>query len=726
MLNVFPIRLTAFLLLLLCGPCPSVLAQEDLEAEAALSARVQKYLPRCFPKLQRRARVRVAIMGDSVSLYYLPTEADRYNREKVWHYHFLKQLTDRFYYSGGVVEAPTSRTPDHTLPPPVEVPEGEDPPLPPRGEVLPLSAKIPGGPEILFENFAKGGAPSIQSLQVLSTYGLDQNPDLVLWMFGVNDANTGVPLAAYRNALSLVIKTCKEKQIDLVIAGPSLICGESLQRLSATLPYSKIAQHLAKEANVLYVDMARALTTLPFTPPFDATESFASYHKALRELYTHHGEVDELHPNAKGQQIMGQAAWGALNEDPEPDILKPSGYFAHPEQEGSGPNLFIALHQPPVPEGQVAEPLAGIGITVLGQPGGWKRAGEDSYLVKEFVDHRNMRIPLVPSMEGVPGVIPASETTTASAIVYEGTTARLINLTIPVTPISVDIPIERLEGIAGDLLLDCKVTNTGAEFKGTAVVEWLDKKLELAVAMEAKSTKPLKIRLPLPQGNAAQGPLKVTLKAGDHTIVSERMIDATRNFLPDQKLVMKTRDAATSPPTLSVNADRVGLYTTFELPPIKAAPAAGTPIATLVLMIDARGPTERGKPGYVDRWQINVPEKDGPVGFDRLRPACFGTGYDRDAPSSAIRASVKTEASGKRKVQIDVPRNYFYLHQWSLAESGQNTLGFNAKVYLPADDPATVAEWAIVKTAFHDNDATALGVLQLTPKSTGEWSVRIY
>ena len=166
------------------------------------------------------------------------------------------------------------------------------------------------------------------------------------------------------------------------------------------------------------------------------------------------------------------------------------------------------------------------------------------------------------------------------------------------------------------------------------------------------------------------------------------------------------------------------------MPPAK--PVADAALAAVVnLMIDARGPAEMTRPGFVDRWNFDVPWADGPLTVRKLRPAIFGNGYDRQINPASIRAALKTEKSGTRIVTVDIPKNDFYLHQWSLATNGQNTLGINAGVALldPATSPPGFPPafyWSLMNNGFHDNDAGGLGVLQLTPAKSGTWSVRIY
>jgi hypothetical protein len=148
--------------------------------------------------------------------------------------------------------------------------------------------------------------------------------------------------------------------------------------------------------------------------------------------------------------------------------------------------------------------------------------------------------------------------------------------------------------------------------------------------------------------------------------------------------------------------------------------------------IDARGPEARGTLGYVDSLPLEIPWQDGPVAVKKTKPAVFGSGYDRELDADNIRANVKTNRDGTRWVTLEIPRVYFYLHQWSLLESGQNTLGLNVNVStLAFTDDAPDGRflpsqtWKLANTTFPRRDARGLAVLELKSRPSGSWSVRI-
>lgn len=693
------------------------------QAEAEFLPRIEKFLPHSINKLRIRAKLRVAILGDNISLYDLPQKEDRFNRHKVWHYHFLKQLGQRFYYAGGPTESASSLTPRHIEPPATPPPAaGEQPILPPRGEIPPLNVYIENSPTIEITNYSRRGATSICALQALTTNFPDQPPDLVLWMYGSNDASQSVPLRSYADALAQVIKTCQESRTDLIVVSPPPLYGGDVRQLGLVLPYMESARELATAAGILFVDLPSGMGQFPITDPPEITTLYPHFVKHLGKYYDHQGSPHSILPNASGHKKMGDTVWKNLLESPPVDTLKPTSYFSLAAAKDNSPNLFIAVHQPP-PEDTTLEtkPMEEVFITVLEQPGGWVRTENATFQVKSFTGRRNTRVLLSPAA-GRTAINPLGESCATGFILHEGKSSRFISLKSPIVPVSIDIPSQRIEGIAGDMLIETLIHNKQQEeLKGTATAQWLDRRMELSVAVPPASTKSLKIRLPLPATKFARGPLMFSLKSGEQTYTCQRMIDGSQNFTANERMNLTGPAGSKDMPILSVNLDRSGLYSRFEIP------AYSKDCKTSVsLMIDARAPDQRGKFGYVDAWHIAVPGSDGPFQLQALPRAVFGIGYDREINPLTIRAHASTENGGKRIVKIDIPRNNFYLHEWSTTDRGQNTLGYNAMVEISGTTTAAPRTWKLISSDYDDPDVTSLGVLQLNSKSTGEWSLRVY
>lgn len=787
-------------LLVICGLLGAVLsgampaqevAAEDAGLSTAETARLTQYLPRTFPKLLRRHRVRVVVLGDSISNYYTPA-ADCHRREKSWHHVFLQRLADRFFFTGSVRDAFAR---ENTGLGAVATETLESPPsLPPRGEVPPLLARIAGGPEIVLHSFARDGATAVQALQPLTTGAFDYNPDLVLFMFGTNDANSNAPVAAFRQSLEAVVGLCRSHQADLIVVGPPLIFGSPLQ-LARTRPFARAARQIAGKAGVLFADAGKALGRVAQEAAPDEKTAWQVFLDAVAKSYRHEGKLDALHPNAAGHETIANAVWESLFSGEMEDSFHPTAGLVLADAPSKFPSLLLTLHepaepklaanpqahggpaanmpQPPAPDAEAekfsAPPVSpaakqhpltsghaavdaadsrppaavtGVVLSVLPVDSQWQLVEEPTFAVKEFSGRRTMRLPLGP-LAATGSNAYCGESVTVSFVLHDGIFSRLLDVDAGVLPIAMEIPIGRQEGIAGDLSLDCTLVNLEQEpFHGTATVHWLARSYDLEVAVEGKSTKPLRLRVPIPTAGPSplREPFKVTLKSGERQYLFLRTIEATRNLGLGEKYPLTPGAAGTEKmppgqfmPTVMVKADAVGLYTSFELPPLPEQRSAALPSATVSLSIDARAPGDRGKPGFVDLLSVDIPWQDGPASVRQPHPAIFGNGYDRELNSAHFRASVATESAGRRLVRIDIPRNYFYLHQWSLVEAGQNTLGFDAVLSLPAfsaEQPegyfAPENAWELSQSSFPRRDTQRLSVLELRTKPSGAWTVRIF
>jgi hypothetical protein len=227
-----------------------------------------------------------------------------------------------------------------------------------------------------------------------------------------------------------------------------------------------------------------------------------------------------------------------------------------------------------------------------------------------------------------------------------------------------------------------------------------------------------------------------------------REIECSRNIRLDEMVTLKAQSSnvADAPPvaeagkqesiitlTCMADSDSKGIYFIVELPPADSLRSSKIPSAVVEIALDGRAADKRGQPGFVDPLRLEVPWEDQRFELARLRPAVFGDGYDRDLDPRYFLASVTTLPSGRRQVRLSIPRNYFYLHAWSLGKSGQYTLGLNATVSLAAVTVETPdgffpadRVFSLVSPGVSRFDAQGLGVLELRREDSPFWSARLY
>ncbi len=743
------------LLLAVCLTGTAVPAAAE-ELSAAQREQIAKFLPRSHPRMVKRDTeepLRVVVLGDSISNFYQP-EADLcYDLDLAWHSVFLHLLADHFFLTGGVRQVgPVRRTSGAE-----RVPDQDAP----SAEAKPLNVTT-HGMAVEVTTLARDGATVLQAFQSLTTEAFDNDPDLVLLMYGTNDAFAGVALHTYRQTLEAAAALCRSRGVDLIMAGPPLICGgDDRSTLALTRPYARIVREVAEKAGVLSVDAGAAQALTEAAPDGPATDVLARVRRHVRRQYDHTGTTDYFHPNTLGHRIIGEAVWKALHRSPDSATLTATGSFTLPAAADACGTLEITLRKAPSPEVQHAA------ISVLGfdrvwhpleqlpaanAPKEWSAADA----VASIRNGRTFRVPCNSKKPSAPNPgarvdLPFGEddSVTASALVSDGNWIRLMEVSAPMLPVAVSFPTGRIEASGKEISLELAATNAEATpFDGTAELEWRGHVESFPIKLEPSKRTSFRVKLPLPETTAVphfKSTVTLRLKRAAAAYAFVREIEFSRNLALEEtvELANRSRMVADVPPAPSepgeaphatIKGDASGLYLVVDLPPASAATGASMHSAEIEVTIDARPPDQRGTIGFCDHILLQVPWRDGRFPVKKLRPALFGNGYDRDLNERFFLASLTTQRDSRRQVRLSIPRNYFYLHQWSLRADGQNTLGLNLIVSLvefgeasPSGSFPFQKSYALVSPGMTRNDALALGVLDLhaTPPAAG-WSVRFY
>lgn len=158
----------------------------------------------------------------------------------------------------------------------------------------------------------------------------------------------------------------------------------------------------------------------------------------------------------------------------------------------------------------------------------------------------------------------------------------------------------------------------------------------------------------------------------------------------------------------------------------------GQGAARVDLTLDARPSEMRDEPGYAGTVTATYNSDDGPAEIKKLVQAAFGEGYDRKLDMAYIKASTATLGDGAKRFSLEIPRAYFYLHEWNTS-SVESNLGVNLVVTLQTIDSETGNPvflkkniYALVDSGVHRDDTDGLGTLELVDKSSGRWTIRIH
>ena len=151
----------------------------------------------------------------------------------------------------------------------------------------------------LFVNAAVNGSTVAEFAVGDSTALWSLRPTVCSIMFGVNDSKAGADAAAaYGEHLAGVVRLAAESGAAVVLHVPTPVVGEQRTGLRASLPrYAEVARGVAAAEGAILVDHDAA---------FHAASDLAA-----TDLMD-----DELHPNARGHELIASAMLEAMRRAP--------------------------------------------------------------------------------------------------------------------------------------------------------------------------------------------------------------------------------------------------------------------------------------------------------------------------------------------------------------------------------------------------------------------------
>jgi lysophospholipase L1-like esterase len=761
-------RATLGLLLLLAPASPGMAAEFRLTP--VQEAHLKGLLPRTLAKLQQRERIRVVSVGDSISTFYQPPGFPRYDSSMAWQGRLLSRLGGYYFYHGTEDVDPhreiTASQKEATsawarFASEMEIwqrtKQGEAP-LPPdalrfradlespvamgasdlvRRNSAGAQQSLPGT-AIQIHNLARDGAQAAQALEALGPEAFPPAPapptDLVTICYGVNDAANNLTLDSYRAFLTAAVKLCQKKGPEILLAAPPVSFDAGAPRLSLgrTRPYAQIAKEVALATGVAFVDLGAALVEAPSDlASLTASDAFAAAIIPVTRHFSYRSDTpDTLHPNAAATLMAGERAAGQLLDGPSGGPVEVSGSV-----EITGPTeaiLQLRIFNPTTAaRSVVVSPLSFLGWQL-------KTGTPDAAFNLTPGKARRLNLALEPTTSGP---APDGHVIRGSLILSDDDRQQIVDVVLPLRPLSLTWPEGRLDAASGEVLLTATLTNHSQEpVKGTALVQWMGKDQPLPFSLEPKQSMPLPLRLALPDPAGtlrfdSTVALQITLP--DRALRFERHVEGVRHLGLEQRIPLKPADPspAASPDAaaetaLTAFADARGLYFFIDAPSTSgSAGKPGSSWGIVDVQIDGRKAGENGTLGFVDRLSATIPWTDGPIALRKIRPAAFGHPYHYDYHPDGFRVSATTRPDGSRRIEFNIARVNLVQHEWSLDGSGQNSLGFNVRV--TRHDPVTgryipAQTQILTGSAFGVTDARSLTLLELSRTPSTRWSLRIF
>lgn len=678
-------------------------------------------LPKLLEKLEQRSPVHVIVLGDSVSNYF-QSGGSKENEVFIKGYHceFLRRIADRFYYTGGVRDIkPRKGNPDNLFP--------------------------SVGPEITVHNLTRNGSVVLQALQWLTTDGLDNPTDLAIINFGINDATFNLGVVRYAQILNRCVQICQASGTEVLVLGCSLVSGDEPRfSIGETRPYSLAARRVAEVTGSAFVDLGDGsfIASRERAPQSDRAfrEAQRSLENALFARETFSQTVpDKVHPSARGHRLLGKFLAETVVNGPPARAYNLSAICLIPELDGPEASLSLRL------ENRSGKERSGV-LCPLIINRLWYHAEADIPFTLAPAAFMDFRIPYRVEKEDAirhpirafHGVVPAS------FVIVDQEEQRLYDVESVSYPISVDWPVRGMIEVSDRFSFSSTVrNNTRSNISGRYRAEWhgQTQEGEVLVGANGKQALTFTFRVPEDGGLRVKETLNLEVTIGAKSYRFHRLVEASRAFALGQRIPLVSR--AHYLPDVAGAGDGDGavvaefqatdraLALTVDLRGKRQLEKASD-TARVDFTLDARPSTLRDEPGYAGTVIVSYTASDGPADVKKLVQAAFGEGYDRDLDMSYIKAFTTTLSDGGKRLSLEIPRAYFYLHEW-IESSIESNLGVNLVLTLQTVDTATGQPvvlpedtYALVDSGVHRDDTDGLGTLELSARASGRWTIRIH
>ncbi|MCB1208033.1 MAG: SGNH/GDSL hydrolase family protein [Verrucomicrobiales bacterium] len=681
----------------------------------------KKLLPNTYRKLSQRQPFHIVALGDSV-VNLFGYDEDNENWLKGYPAIFAKELANQFFYTGGVriiKPSPGKEAKDMTY----------------------------MGPEITLRNLGRGGKLMLHAMQALTTYGLENPPDLVLVSFGINDATFGMDLADYAAQLQEVIDTTRASGAELVLLAPTLTVNDPPEAdLALTRPYADVMREVAADNNLFFVDLGdlQSLAKIP-TDLSEPAAMFESVVSQYRRFFDHADRQDFTHGRASLHARLGQRDFQELLDGPIPS---PWAVDAATVTLGAGDTLTLSYRISNTTE--ETQTLTLLPLVMRG----WKpleavpqiviKPGKSKSVTATYAKRESHGLG---HFNALPSGAPVLR---VPILISAGGAARIADLRATILPVCVLWKCNTTFNAENTFAPENILVNTSATaVKGKWEARWMDQQCEGTFETAAGDRTPLEIRFPLPDAAKAphrqHGKLALIVTAGTTSLRFDREVELTRNIALKEAVPMSSYTVQASPAmpdvasgtngvSFKADADKDNLFMTFE---IIGQSLQDDPITknawALDINIDARSYGKRLTFGSTDPLRFTGPAADGPGKINSIPPWAFGTGYAAQFDENFVKANLTSGANGVRRLTVTIPRAYLYLHDWTLG-NGNSQLGINAALlfWQPSPGPGKSAgyledtSFSLIRSGRHRDDAQALTVLELTEKATPRWTINLY
>lgn len=693
-------------------------ASFDLTPEQ--TARFKKYLPRTLAKLQKRQPVHIAAIGDSIVDMYMYDEAAG-DWLRGYPAAFARALSEQFYYTGGIrIIRPNPGK------------QSKDRPY--------------MGPEITLRSLGRGGKLMIHAMQTLTSYGFENNPDLITVSFGINDANAALNLDTYAKHLQQVIDTVRAQGAELILLGSTLTVNDPPEAdMAITRPYVDTMREVAGENGVFFVDLGDLASLVKVSEDAtDPAQVFEQVVKQYRRFFDHGTTQDFVHPRPEVHRTLGKRILDELLNGPKP---APWTIASGPVEMKSSEEMVLNYNV----RNDTKDPLT---LTMLPLvPRAWKPKDALPQITLKPGKNKQLQVTYACTDKSGAGrfnPMPSHEPDLRLPILFSGGgMTRIEDLRAPIQPFAFLWKIDTQFNLEKQVKLETLVMNTSAQpLEGVWEASWAGQDLKGTLAIAKGAQQPVTLTFNLPDASSApfrgKAPVTMSIKAAGRTLTYHRDLEVARNFGLKDSIPLSASDSDPASPAagtadgkprvnLKADADKTTLYLTYEISGIEFEDSPKQGAFGMDINLDARSYGKRLALGATEGIRLNGPAADGPLSVQNLQPWTFGTGYAAVFDPSQVKATLSSGASGVRRVNIAIPRTYLYMHEWAL-ENGNSQIGINTAIQFwrgphegqPQGGYPDELSFSILRNRRHRNDAEGFAVLELTERHTTRWTAVLY
>lgn len=725
----------------------TVAATTDVFADYPLTLeqrdRFERYLPRCFSKLEARDPLHVVLMADSVAGGYRPLARPKDNNNPLHSYAgvFLQQLAREFFYPGGI----------HLL-------------NPPDGGAAKLTDLL--GDEITLENLSSLDGTMLDGLRRANTDAFVHDPDLLLVQYGIYDAFEKVSIDVYKRALQEIVDVSRRRNVDLVVMGPGLVnFGASEMEWGLVRPYSMAAREICSANGVLFLDVGQLMARAgggadPANEPAAAMSIVSS---RLERIFNHGPELrdrERVHPSDRMNDYLGEAMFDELKDGARRTPFSYAG-VANFAKDGFVDVVAAIRNQTDEPqEGVIGALSVGSSIIPASEPQRFT-VPPDATTQISF----RYRRPIVgKARDGSDVLFPVEsgdEFARFSFLLENTYGSEIVDLPLRIGPVTAVWKSRQFVNVTDRIRIEWDLVNgSDKAISGSFQVGMGDKvgqPTNFSVSpLGTKTVFSLFEFIPEEGLSRFQRDVWIQLDVDGTVTRFSREMEATQDLVlgVERKLAAwedyvnaapagEQSTARRSPSEVSVrfDADEDALYLIADLEGVRIPVLGDNAALKAKIFLDARPINEVLTFGAIEPIEVFTKGSDGPGYTPEIPLGAFGNGYEMMLAGEGVRSVLGTTDEGSRILEIRIPKSYLYNHEWSIG-SIESVLGFRLELIVADSNPdavvpfqqkngfvtnsATFAYENQTAFGFSPNDARSLSSLRLARQPVASWSVRIY